>query len=102
MNAVANAAGLRKPSLYHHLRSKTNILVKIHTDHTRHPWQRLDGSRRAEVSPDVRLREVLYSIVTLMKTRPQCASLFRVLPGASRGHARIDHRGPEGVSRGRD
>ncbi len=76
MNAIADAVGLRKPTLYHYFQSKAEILVKIHLDHVEFLLRELDRSPRGEVPANERLRRVVQSIVNLMKTHRHGVRVF--------------------------
>ena len=76
MVAIAHAANLQKPSLYHYFSSKAEVLVRIHRAHMSILWDGLAEVPRGETPPDERLRAAMRHIMSLMKTHPHSASVF--------------------------
>jgi TetR/AcrR family transcriptional regulator, cholesterol catabolism regulator len=75
MEDIAAAVGLRKPSLYHHVRSKDEILALIHQEFMQLVISRQVTRARAPMTPGQRLLEVMADILELMRTH--------------RGHVRV-------------
>jgi AcrR family transcriptional regulator len=75
MEDIAAAVGLRKPSLYHHVRSKDEILALIHHEFMQLVISRQLARARAPMTPGQRLLEVMADILELMRTH--------------RGHVRV-------------
>lgn len=81
MEDIADAVGIRKPSLYHYFKSKEDILISIHEEFLRVLLDRLDRRAELVVSPKQQLLEVIADILELMETH--------------RGHVRVffEHHG---------
>ncbi|PRX50452.1 TetR family transcriptional regulator [Prauserella shujinwangii] len=67
---IAEAVGLRKPTLYHYVRSKAQILVWIHDDTTGPLLERLEKDVANGIEPREGLRHVVADILELMETKP--------------------------------
>jgi AcrR family transcriptional regulator len=76
MNAIADAVGMRKPTLYHYFDSKAEILLEIHLEHVGFLFTELARSPRGEVPPQERLRRVVRANVELMRTRRHGVRVF--------------------------
>jgi AcrR family transcriptional regulator len=81
MEDIANAVGIRKPTLYHYFASKEDILISIHQEFLRVLLDRLDRRAELSLSPSQQLLEVIADILELMDTH--------------RGHVRVffEHHG---------
>jgi AcrR family transcriptional regulator len=75
MEAIADAVGLRKPSLYHYVKSKDDILVLIHREFMELVFVRAESPGRSALSARQQLVEVMADILGLM--------------GTHRGHVRV-------------
>jgi AcrR family transcriptional regulator len=75
MEDIASAVGLRKPSLYHYVRSKDQILALIHHEFMELVIQRQESREGVGMSASQRLLEVIADILELMETH--------------RGHVRV-------------
>jgi TetR/AcrR family transcriptional regulator, cholesterol catabolism regulator len=75
MDDIADAVGLRKPSLYHYIRSKDEILVLIHREFMALVHARAASPERAAMSPTQELIEMMTDIFELMRSH--------------RGHVRV-------------
>jgi AcrR family transcriptional regulator len=71
MSDIAEAAGLRKPTLYHYFRSKDDILFAIHDGLIEHL---LENQRRREqqatLTPEQELLEVIGDLLTMVQKKP--------------------------------
>jgi AcrR family transcriptional regulator len=76
MDDIAEAVGLRKPTLYHYVKSKTEILVWIHSDVMSGVLERLEGYVADELDPREGLRRVIADILEIMDTRPGYLRVF--------------------------
>jgi TetR/AcrR family transcriptional regulator, cholesterol catabolism regulator len=70
MDDIAAAMGIRKPTLYHHVQSKTQIVVWIHEELVDELTARLEGRVAAAVPRPAILYLVMEDIVELLETRP--------------------------------
>jgi AcrR family transcriptional regulator len=75
MEDIANAVGLRKPSLYHYVRSKDQILALIHHEFMELVIRRQEARAKVPMPSTQRLLEVMSDILELMETH--------------RGHVRV-------------
>jgi AcrR family transcriptional regulator len=80
MENIAEAAGVRKPTLYHYFSSKDDILYHIHDQFIEILLQRQERRATASMPPIHVLREIMGDILDLMDTH--------------RGHVRVffEHR----------
>lgn len=76
MDDIAEAVGLRKPTLYHYVKSKVEILVWIHNDVMAGVLERLEGYVAEELEPREGLRRVVADILEIMDTRPGYLRVF--------------------------
>ncbi|NWJ71073.1 TetR/AcrR family transcriptional regulator [Pseudonocardia sp. ICBG1122] len=70
MDDIAAAMGIRKPTLYHHVKSKTQIVVWIHEELVDELTARLEGRIAAAVPRPAVLYLVMEDILELLETRP--------------------------------
>lgn len=70
MDDIAEAVGLRKPTLYHYVKSKAEIVVWIHNDVMQPLMQRLEANVANGVDPRDGLRQVVVDILEIMETKP--------------------------------
>lgn len=75
VNSIAEAAGLKKPSLYHYFAGKDEILFSIHEEFINLLIDRFEGRAKSGLSPSDSLREVTIDVLSLMDTH--------------RGHVRV-------------
>ncbi|WP_405927174.1 TetR/AcrR family transcriptional regulator [Streptomyces sp. NBC_00035] len=76
MDDIAEAVGLRKPTLYHYVKSKVEILVWIHNDVMTDVFPRLEGYVDEGLDPRETLRRVAADILEIMDTRPGYLRVF--------------------------
>jgi AcrR family transcriptional regulator len=77
MHMIAEAAGLRKPTIYHYFQSKSDLLVQIHNDFMQLLFDQLVTVPRDAFPPDQRLRSVMEHILSLIEThRPHVRTFF--------------------------
>jgi TetR/AcrR family transcriptional regulator, cholesterol catabolism regulator len=88
---IAHSIGLRKPTLYHYVRSKAEILVLIHDDTIDPLLGRLEDNVASGVDPREGLRQVITDITNLMESKPGFLRVFfehhREIPDPLRGEA---------------
>jgi TetR/AcrR family transcriptional regulator, cholesterol catabolism regulator len=71
MAEIAEAAGLRKSTLYHYFKSKTDILFAIHDGLIEHLLEnQRQRERQAGLTPTQELLEVMGDLMTLVQRRP--------------------------------
>ncbi|WP_345421164.1 TetR/AcrR family transcriptional regulator [Pseudonocardia xishanensis] len=70
MDDIAAAMGIRKPTLYHHVQSKTQIVVWIHDELVNELTDRLEARLAAEMPRPALLHLVLEDILEILETRP--------------------------------
>ena len=75
MESIAEAVGVRKPTLYHYFQSKDEILFAIHDAFIELLIQRHERRQAADMPPMHMLREIMGDILELMHTH--------------RGHVRV-------------
>lgn len=75
MEVIADAVGVRKPTLYHYFPSKDDILFAIHDDFIERLIGRQERRKAAAIPPDHVMREIMADIFELMDTH--------------RGHVRV-------------
>ncbi|MES2098927.1 MAG: TetR/AcrR family transcriptional regulator [Pseudomonadota bacterium] len=63
MNQVALACGMSKPSLYHYVRDKYQLLVEIAEDHIHRLQALVEQTRQRELEPRARLHELIVSFL---------------------------------------
>jgi AcrR family transcriptional regulator len=63
MNQVALACGVSKPSLYHYVRDKYQLLVEIAEDHVDRLKALAEAARQAPVAPEARVRQLIASFL---------------------------------------
>lgn len=76
MDDIAEAVGLRKPTLYHYVKNKAEILVGIHHAVMDAGLGRLEGYVADGVEPREALRRVVSDILEIMDTRPGYLRVF--------------------------
>jgi TetR/AcrR family transcriptional regulator, cholesterol catabolism regulator len=70
MDDIAEAVGLRKPTLYHYVRSKAEILTWIHNDTMVEVLNNLEKNVEDDIEPREGLRQVIADILEIMDTKP--------------------------------
>jgi TetR/AcrR family transcriptional regulator, cholesterol catabolism regulator len=70
VNEIAEAVGISKPTLYHYMSGKEEILYWIHREFTEWLLDRLDQRRDVPMSYEQRILETMADIFVLMQTRP--------------------------------
>ena len=94
MDDIAAAVGLRKPSLYHHIESKNQILALIHHEFMDLVISRQDARLAVPMSYSQRLLEVMADILQLMETHRGHVRVFfehyRELPESDRRHVQAE------------
>ncbi len=75
MESIAEAVGIRKPTLYHYFPSKDHILYAIHDEFIEMLISRQERRLAARMPADQELREIMRDILELMETH--------------RGHVRV-------------
>jgi TetR/AcrR family transcriptional regulator, cholesterol catabolism regulator len=73
---IADAVGLRKPTLYHYVKGKGEILALIHEEMIDSVLDRLEGYVTERLDPREGLRGVVTDIFELMHTRPGYLQVF--------------------------
>ena len=63
MNQVALACGVSKPSLYHYVRDKYQLLVEIAEDHVGRLKALVETTQQRSLEPQARLRELIASFL---------------------------------------
>ena len=63
MNQVALACGVSKPSLYHYVRDKYQLLVEIAEDHVNRLKALVERARQLPLDPPARMRELIGSFL---------------------------------------
>ena len=63
MNQVAQACGVSKPSLYHYVRDKYQLLVEIAEDHVSRLNALVELARNQPLDPEARVRELIDSFL---------------------------------------
>ncbi|ASR37391.1 hypothetical protein BAY61_22990 [Prauserella marina] len=76
MDDIAEAVGLRKPTLYHYVRSKAEILVWIHNDLMSSVLGKLEEHVASDSDPREGLRHVIADILEIMDTSPGYLRVF--------------------------
>ncbi|HZV49960.1 MAG TPA: TetR/AcrR family transcriptional regulator [Candidatus Dormibacteraeota bacterium] len=88
MEEIAAAVGIRKPSLYHYVRSKDEILTLIHREFMDLVISRAEARQAVAMSPEQQLLEFMADILELMHTHRGHVRVFfehhRELPDAER------------------
>lgn len=91
MDDIAEAVGLRKPTLYHYVKSKAEIVVWIHNDVINPLMERLETKVASGVDPREGLRQVVTDILGIMETKPGHLRVYfenhRELPGSLQAEA---------------
>ena len=77
MEDIAEAVGLRKPTLYHYFKSKDEILFEIHNEmidliNSRHEERLANGIERQSLA----LRALMGDVIELMETHPGHLRIF--------------------------
>jgi AcrR family transcriptional regulator len=75
MEDIAEAVGLRKPTLYHYFKSKSEILFWIHEEFIDLLITRHERRRRSSLGPEQMVLEIMADVLELMETH--------------RGHVRV-------------
>lgn len=98
MDAIAEAVGVRKASLYYHYASKDELLVEIHQDMIELIIEKQETRAQAgDLSPTDQLLAIMTDLIELMESRPGHLRIFfehfRELPEAVRTDiaAKRDH-----------
>lgn len=101
MEDIAAAVGLRKPSLYHHIESKNQILALIHHEFMDLVISRQEARLAVPMSYSQRLLEVMADILQLMETHRGHVRVFfehyRELPESDRLHVQAERDRYEGM-----
>ncbi|HZU19479.1 MAG TPA: TetR/AcrR family transcriptional regulator [Candidatus Dormibacteraeota bacterium] len=88
MEEIAAAVGIRKPSLYHYVHSKDEILALIHREFMDLVISRAEARQAVAMSPEQQLLEFMADILELMHTHRGHVRVFfehhRELPDAER------------------
>lgn len=88
MDDIAQAVGLRKPTLYYYVKNKGEILVWIHNDVMSGVLDKLERYVEEDIEPREGLRRVVADILEIMDTRPGYLRVFfehhREIPDALR------------------
>lgn len=91
MDDLAREVGLKKPTLYHYVTSKAQIVYWIHDDIQNELHGRLKTRLDAGVEPAANLLEVMFDILDIMETYPGHLRVFfenhRNLPDDIRSQA---------------
>lgn len=91
MDDIAEAVGLRKPTLYHYVKSKAEIVVWIHNDVMYPLLQRLETNVAKGIDPREGLRQTVTDILEIMETKPGHLRVYfenhRELPDALQSEA---------------
>lgn len=94
MQDIAAAVGIRKPTLYHYVKSKDELLVHIHREFMHLALSNLASPKRAELQPSQQLIEIMADILGLMDTHPGYVRVFfehyRELPPAAKRSIKRD------------
>lgn len=92
MEDIAHAVGIRKPTLYHYLRSKAEIVARIHDECIALLRPPLQGYLAQGLAPDVVLERVCADIIRMSATHPGYMRVYlehhRELPPEDREQAR--------------
>jgi AcrR family transcriptional regulator len=109
MEDIADGVGLAKPSLYHYVRGKDEILVHIHAEFMGLVFQKADARLNIALSPREEVIETMADILGLMQTHRGHVRVFfehhRELPARARKSIteqrdRYEARVREAVDRG--
>jgi AcrR family transcriptional regulator len=88
MEEIAAGVGLRKPTLYHYVKSKDEILVLIHREFMELVFAKAEDPARANLEPAARLAEFIADIIELMDSHRGHVRVFfehhRELPRAAK------------------
>lgn len=76
MDDIAEAVGLRKPTLYHYVRSKAEIVVWIHNAVMARVLDNLERNVAEGIEPREGLRRVVTDILEIMDTQPGYLRVF--------------------------
>ncbi len=76
MNQVARACGVSKPSLYHYVKDKYQLLVEIAEDHIGRLQALVDAAEQRPMEPEARVRMLIASFV---ETYADARAAHRVL-----------------------
>jgi AcrR family transcriptional regulator len=76
MDDIATAVGLQKPSLYHYVRSKDEILALIHRELIDVAVSRLRQRTTKKLSPEERLHAIMTDLLELNATHPGHVRVF--------------------------
>jgi AcrR family transcriptional regulator len=68
MNDIADAVGVRKPTLYHYFKNKDEILYWIHEEFINGLVEAQEARVAAALPPEQIVREVMAEVLTLMQT----------------------------------
>lgn len=70
MEDIAQAVGIKKPTLYHHVESKAQIVAWIHDECVASVGPPLEGYLASDMTPAQILRQVAIDIYSLLDDRP--------------------------------
>jgi AcrR family transcriptional regulator len=92
MENIAAAVGLAKPTMYHYVKSKEQLLARIHDEFMTMALTRSELPERATMSPAAQLAEIMNDILQLMHTHRGHVRVFfehhRELPPAAQRRIR--------------
>lgn len=76
MQDIAEAVELKKGSLYHHVKSKQEILLALLDEALEMIIDRLDQINSQDISPDLKLRQAMRSYLTFLADNRSIASVL--------------------------
>jgi AcrR family transcriptional regulator len=76
MSDIAEAANLAKPSLYHYVRSKDELLAEIHSMFMDPLLQKAQSRSGQGLEPEAELREIIFDIIDLNRSLPGFVRVF--------------------------
>lgn len=76
MSDIAEAANLAKPSLYHYVRGKDELLAEIHSMFMDPLLEKARAREGQGLEPEAELREIIFDIVDLNRSLPGFVRVF--------------------------
>lgn len=76
MSDIADAANLAKPSLYHYIRGKDELLAEIHSMFMDPLLDKAKAREGQGLEPEAALREIIFDIVDLNRSLPGFVRVF--------------------------
>lgn len=73
---IGERAGVGQSSLYHHARSKGQLLAELHAKHVQDISSRLDAINASNASPALQLREVVKALVAMVHTHKAVVTVY--------------------------